>query len=107
MKLSKKFFPSYAEIPNNKNIIIEHVLIYGDVDDIYELLDEYGVETCKEVWLNAIVPDDRYRKLNFFLAKFFFNISRDDKEIDEFIRFHKEKNARINKILNRQNSTDI
>lgn len=71
MKLSKKFSPSYAEIPNNKNIIIEHFLIYGDVDGIYEVLDEYGVEICKEVWLKTIVPDDRYRKLNFFLENSF------------------------------------
>ncbi|MCX8056152.1 MAG: hypothetical protein N3F03_00900 [Ignavibacteria bacterium] len=100
MKLPKKYFPSYSEIPNNPNIIIEHVLRYGDIDDIKELIKEYGLEKCREIWERTLIPDARIYKLNFFLAKFIFKISENDKEIEEFIKIQSEKNARIRRILN-------
>lgn len=97
----KNLYWSYSRIPQNHNIIIEHSLKYADVDNIKELVNTYGIEKCKEVWERTIIPDHRYRKLNFFLAKFIFNISFDENVIDNYFQLHKSTRAdRINELLN-------
>ena len=54
-------------------IIIEHTLIYADTPQIQTLFEIYNAKTIKKVWKKSILPNIRYRKLNYFLAKFFFN----------------------------------
>lgn len=101
--MDKKFlYWSYSEKPTSVNIEIEHTLKYADVDDIKELIKEYGNEKCKKVWETTMIPDKRFRRLNFFLAKFIFDISFDDSEINNYFNLHKSTRAdRINELLNR------
>jgi len=36
---------------------IEHLFKYGDLDEIYNGIKEFGFDYCKEIWINKIVPD--------------------------------------------------
>ena len=98
----KAIFWSYSEIPGNKSTLIEHTLKYADVTDIKAILSEFGADTCIEVWQKTLLPAKRFRKLNFFLAKFIFNISTDDEEIKLYFNNHLKTRAdRIYEIFNR------
>ncbi len=93
---------SYSSEPKNENIIIEHTLKYSDVYEIRDLIKRFGEGKCREVWEKTLIPDKRFRKLNFFLAKYIFNVSFDDVVIDEYFQQHKSTRAdRINELLNR------
>ena len=101
----KSLYWSYSEIPTSANIVIEHTLKYSDTADIKELLNKYGNDKCKEVWEKTMIPEKRLRKLNFFLAKFIFNISFNDLEINNYFNLHKTTRAdRINELLNRKDT---
>ena len=67
-------------------IKIEYVFKYGDLEEIYISIKEFGFDDCKRIWINKIVPDQRFNRLNYFLARFVFNISKDRKEILGFLR---------------------
>jgi len=98
----KSLYWSYSRIPSSTNIVIEHTLKYSDVNEIQELIKKFGQDKCKEVWEKTMIPDKRLRKLNFFLAKFIFNISYDDSVINDYFFLHKTTRAeRINELLNR------
>lgn len=81
----KNLFWSYSGIPQNDDVVIEHTLKYDDVDSIKTLLKKYGEKTCQAVWEKTLVPDKRFRKLNFFLAKFIFRVAKDDQEVRRFL----------------------
>ncbi|RPI66094.1 MAG: hypothetical protein EHM47_17480 [Ignavibacteriales bacterium] len=81
---TKNLFWSYSGFPND-TLVIEHTLKYDDVDSIKALLNKYGEKNCQEVWEKTLIPDKRFRKLNFFLAKFIFKIAKDDHEVKEFL----------------------
>lgn len=65
-------------------IIIEHSLLFGDVEDLQLLFVLYDDSDIRATWLERLVPQTRYRKLNTYLAKFFFHIDN----ADEFINNH-------------------
>lgn len=95
-----KYF-SYAEEPQNENIVIEHTLKYSDVDEIKEAIKKYGIEKCIVVWQKYLLPDERLKKLNHFLAKFIFNISFENDMINQYIQQHGKKRIdRINEVFN-------
>ena len=53
--------------------LIEHVLLYLDIDDINRLFLHYGYKKVKRVWLDRVAPQgERYRALNVFLAWYYF-----------------------------------
>ncbi|HMB40426.1 MAG: hypothetical protein KGY61_00945 [Desulfobacterales bacterium] len=74
---SKNFFWSYAKEISldeiDSAILVETVLKYGDVEDIKVLFNCYDKLYLREVWIKRLVFDDRFRKLNFYLAKIFFD----------------------------------
>jgi hypothetical protein len=99
----KSLYWSYSGTPATANIVIEHTLRYSDIGDIKVLINKFGNDKCKEVWEKTMIPDNRLRKLNFFLAKFIFNISFNDLQINIYFDLHKKTRAdRINEILNRK-----
>ena len=75
---AKNFFWSYSRdiSPDDidSEILVETVLKYGDVADIKVLFGCYDNIYVKEVWIKRLVFDDRFKKLNFYLAKIFFDI---------------------------------
>ena len=70
------FFWSYskditvADIP--EELLIEKILLYGDIKDLILLFQTYPYDTIYKVWTEALLPDKRYKPANYFLAKFFF-----------------------------------
>jgi len=74
---SKNFFWSYSRDISpeeiDSEILVETVLKYGDVADIKVLFSYYDKIYLKEVWIRRLVFDDRFKKLNFYLAKIFFD----------------------------------
>ena len=75
---TKNFFWSYSRdiSPDdiNSEILEETVLKYGDVSDIKGLFSSFDKNYLKEVWVKRLIFDDRFKKLNFYLAKIFFDI---------------------------------
>ena len=97
----KKLFWSYENKPKNINILIEHSLRYEDLDGIKQILEKYGYEKCKDVWEKLLLPDPRLKKLNYFLAKYIFNISENDEEIRAYFIKHKQTRLdRLNEVFN-------
>lgn len=70
---------SLAEI--GEDIFLEHVLKYGDMDDIKAGISHYGLQKVQSVWKQTMVPDKRFMKMNLMLARVFFNM---DVESDYF-----------------------
>ena len=78
---SKNFFWSYSKEISLEEIdtalLVETVLKYGDVEDINLLFNHYNEADLKEIWIQRLVPDERFKKLNFYLARIFFNTDLD------------------------------
>ena len=62
-----------ADLPDS--VKIEHILKYGDVEDIKEILIEFGKEKCISVWKKSVLNEDGFDRTNYFLARFIFKIS--------------------------------
>ena len=92
----KGLFWSYAADieydAGKKNLLIETVLKYADLDDIRRLFNLFGKRDIKSVWETVVKTDVRFKKLNYFLARIFFNL---DVEADDFSEV---KNDRAEKL---------
>lgn len=69
---------------------LEYLLKYGDIDEIRNAISEFGFDYCKEIWITKIIPDNRFKRLNYFLGRFIFNISDEQDEIFTFLRKHQK-----------------
>jgi len=75
-------------------IIIEQTLIYADVDDIQTLFVLFNPLAIKKVWDQKIVPDFRYKKLNYYLGKLFFNIV----DMNKYLQKKSKENSRYEQL---------
>lgn len=75
---ANNFFWSYSKEISaadiRPEILVETVLKYGDVRDIELIFEFYGRDYILDVWSKRILFDSRFRKLNFYLAKVFFEV---------------------------------
>jgi hypothetical protein len=55
------------------SILIEHVLIYGNIEDIQQLFELFEYKRIQKVWKMILVPNPNHRKLNYYLAIFYFH----------------------------------
>lgn len=62
-------------------LLVEHILKYGDMDDITQALQIFGQEQVKQYWQATLVDDRRFIRLNLLLARVFFKM---DVEADYF-----------------------
>ncbi|MFN0213204.1 MAG: hypothetical protein ACKVT2_03035 [Saprospiraceae bacterium] len=76
------------------SIIIEHTLAFGDVPELQILFSIFPREEIKQVWIECLLPDERYRKSNRYLGLFFFEIQ----EIDQFLNQHANDYSRMEKL---------
>ena len=65
---------------------------YADLDDIKTVLDSFGIRKVRKVWEVHLKNDKRFRRLNYFLARIFFNIDV------EAVDFAEVENARGEKL---------
>lgn len=56
------------------SILIEHALLYSDVEGLILLFECFEKNEIQQVWEAKIVPHQRYRKLNLYLGIFFFKV---------------------------------
>ncbi len=75
-------------------LLIEHTLVWGDVAELKALFSLYEFKTIKNIWNLYLVPDTRYEKLNYYLAKFFFDI----KNIKAYLKKKGFENSRYQKL---------
>jgi len=87
----KDYTWSYKKKSVPISVKIEYLFKYGDLDEINDAIKEFGVEYCKNIWINKIIPDQRFNRLNYFLARFIFNISEERDEILKFLKKHQRK----------------
>jgi hypothetical protein len=85
--IDRNFFWSYALtyaslLPDE--LLIEHVLAYGEPEDIINLMKYFKLIQIKQVWQQKLLPDSRFKNANVWLAKVFFNIKHTDKYIKKY-----------------------
>lgn len=87
--IDRNFFWSYAFIDVSNipdDLLIEHVLGYGEPEDIINLKKYFKLSQIKEVWQRLLLPDSRFKNANVWLAKVFFNIKQTEHYINKYSR---------------------
>lgn len=85
----KNLFWSYdlksgSELPDE--VVIEQVLLYGDVPDLLALFRLWDEEQIRKVWEEQLVPQGRYRKINYYLGVFFFQVADINNYLNQRVR---------------------
>jgi hypothetical protein len=86
----KNYTWSYKKENVPLSIKVEYLIKYGDLDEIRDAINDLGADYCKKIWIQKIIPDKRFNRLSYFLARFIFNISTNKSEILKFIREHQK-----------------
>ena len=76
-KLKKETcFWSY-DVSISDEALIEHVMLYLDIDDIDKLFPLFGYKKVKRVWLDCVAPQgEMYRPFNILYAWYYFGAKR-------------------------------
>ncbi len=92
----KGLFWSYAPDihyeADKSTLLIETTLKYADLDDIKTVLDLFGRRAVRKVWEANLKSDNRFKRLNYFLARIFFNI---DVEAGDFAEVKNTRGAKL------------
>ncbi len=72
-------------------LLIEYLYKYGDFDDIKLAFELFGKRVMKNVWEERLVSDQRFKKLNFMIARVFLGMKIEPSYFKEV------KNARFEK----------
>jgi REP element-mobilizing transposase RayT len=59
---------------DRQGLLIETVLKYADLDDLHMLFKLFGKRKIKAVWEKSMKPDMRFKKVNYFIARMFFDM---------------------------------
>ncbi len=89
--INQNFFWTYSvmDITNLTDaLVIEQVLSYGEPDDILNLKKHFKYTQIKQVWQNCLLPDNRFKNSNVWLAKVFFNIQQANKYIAKYSKLN-------------------
>jgi putative transposase len=81
---------AYADM--KETIFIEHLLKYGDFDDIKLGFELFGKRVIKQVWMERLKSDKSFIKINLLIARVFLGM---DVESDYF---KEAKNERLEKL---------
>ncbi len=77
---------------DKSTLLIETTLKYADLDDIKTVLNLFGIRAVRKVWETNLKSDHRFKRLNYFLARIFFNI---DVEVDDFEEVKNTRGAKL------------
>ncbi len=61
-------------IPEKDDLFCETVLKYADLDEIQILIALYGRQAVERIWRQTIKTDARFKRLNYFLARVYFDM---------------------------------
>ena len=61
-----------AQLPDE--LVIEHVLLYADVDDLKTLFQLFERAVIRQILEERLVPHQRYHQINCYLGTFFFGL---------------------------------
>jgi len=92
------YAPSISYHTVGPEIVKEQVLKYGDFDDISQAFVLYGTQSMYGTWEKTLKPDVRFKKLNLFLARIFFDL---DIEADYFTGGMSEREKKLRIIAER------
>ena len=57
--------------------LIEHVMLYLDIEDINQLFALFGYKKVKRVWLDRVAPQgEMFRQFNILYAWYYFGAKR-------------------------------
>ena len=91
----KGLFWSYSPTiefgPDKQKLLIETVLKFADIDDIRQVFRLCGKRTVAAVWNERIRHDSRFKKLNYFLARIFFDMELEADQLNEVRHVRAEK----------------
>ena len=76
-------------------IFIEHTLKYGDLEDIKTVFQIFEKPDILKVWKMSMRFDTRFKKLNLFLARMFFDM---DVEADYFEGRKSDREKKLRKL---------
>ena len=86
--INKAYFWSYDFNGNfdnlPKEIIIEKVLYYGTVEELKFIFNHFEKKEIRKIWKKTLLNDNRYDKLNFYLALFFFQVKSPKKWLQKY-----------------------
>ena len=68
-------FSEHSKDQITDGTIIEQVLLFGDVPELKQLFSIFDKEAIKKTWIEKVLHQSRYHKLNTYLATFFFEIA--------------------------------
>ena len=60
---------------DKKSLLIETIMKYGDLADIHALFALFGKREIMRIWQERVKPDARFKKLNYFIARTFFQLN--------------------------------
>ena len=80
-----------SDLPDE--VIVEHVLKFGDISDILELFKLFPRDEIQRIWQKTMSFDDRFDKINHYLKLFFFkNVKKNvETRYDRIKRVSSEK----------------
>jgi REP element-mobilizing transposase RayT/transcriptional regulator with XRE-family HTH domain len=68
---------------DRQGLLIETVLKYADLDDLQMLFKLFGKRKIKAVWEKCMKPDMRFKKVNYFIARMFFDMKLEAEDFHE------------------------
>ena len=72
--------------------LIEHVLLYLDIEDINQLFPLFGYKKVKRVWLDHVAPQgEMFRTYNILYAWYYFGVKRPEAYIKSIETRHINK----------------
>jgi hypothetical protein len=78
---------SYSQLGDDA--LCEAILKYGEFDDLKVALEIFGLKFMKRVWLDKLVDDKRFIRLNLFIARVLFSMDVESNYFEESARLEK------------------
>lgn len=77
------YAPDIAYDNGKKSLLIETALKYGDLEQLRQLFVLFGKRDTKRIWETRVKTDVRYKKLNYFLARIYFNLDIEASDLSD------------------------
>ncbi len=86
------YAPDIQYDAEKSTLLIETVLKYADIAEIKAVITIFGIREVYKIWNARLRNDARFRRLNYFLARVFFNL---DVEADDFVEVESMRGEKL------------